>query len=193
MKVTLISITPNAEEFIANAARVCYASEPKTPDANKKLLGTLREMDHMSTFEHASATFLIDGISRACSHQLVRHRVASYSQQSQRYVNEEGFDYITPPAIEEKPEAKKIFEDGIDGTRRAYKELIGLGIPKEDARFILPNACSTKIVVTMNFRELRHFIKLRSDKTAQWEIRKLAQEMMILLKKEVPIAFDDLE
>src|SRR3989338_3842165 len=102
MKVTLISITANAEELIANAARVCYASEPKTPDANKKLLGTLREMEHMSTFEHASATFLIDGISRACSHQLVRHRVASYSQQSQRYVNEEGFDYITPPAIEEK-------------------------------------------------------------------------------------------
>jgi len=192
MKVTLLRLTPDAEELIASAGRVCYASEPKTPDANKRLLEKLRDMGHLSTFEHASATFLIEGVSRACTHQLVRHRLASYNQQSQRYVNESGFEYVTPPTIEASAQAKKIFDDGVENTRKTYKKLTEVGIPKEDARFILPNACATKIVVTMNFRELRHFIKLRTQEGAQWEIKKLAQQMLAVMKKEAPIVFADL-
>ncbi|MCX6695215.1 MAG: FAD-dependent thymidylate synthase [Candidatus Altiarchaeota archaeon] len=192
MKVTLLRITQDAEDLIASAGRVCYASEPKTPDANRKLIGKLRDMGHLSTFEHASATFLIECVSRACTHQLVRHRLASYNQQSQRYVNEQGFEYVTPPTVDKNPEARKVFDEGVENTRRTYKRLMELGVPKEDARFILPNACATKIVVTMNFRELRHFIKLRTGEGAQWEIKKLAQEMLAILKKDAPTAFGDM-
>jgi len=192
MKVTLLSITPKPEELIAAAARVCYASKAKTPDADKKLVSNLRDWGHLSTYEHATATFMIEGVSRACTHQLVRHRLASYNQQSQRYVNEEGFEYVTPPTILDIKEAKKIFDEGVENTRKTYKKLVELGVPKEDARFILPNACASKIVVSMNFRELRHFIKLRTDKGAQWEIKKVAEEILATLKKEAPTAFSDL-
>jgi len=192
MKVTLLQVTPNAEDLIASAARVCYASQPRTPDANAKLIKNLISWNHLSMLEHASATFSIEGVSRACTHQLVRHRIASYSQQSQRYVNEEGFDYVTPPMVESSKEAKKAFDDAVEGARKAYKRLSELGIPKEDARFILPNACATKIVVTMNFRELRHFIRLRTEKGAQWEIKNLATQMLGMLRKEAPNVFSDI-
>jgi len=192
VKVTLLRITPDAEKLIAEGARVCYASTPKTPDADRKLLKNLREWGHLSMFEHACATFMVEGVSRACTHQLVRHRIASYSQQSQRYVNEQGFEYVTPKTVGDNPEAKKRYDDAIEAVRKAYQELIGIGIPKEDARFLLPNACATKIAVTMNFRELRHFIKLRGAKDAQWEIRELALEMLRILKEKAPNAFDDL-
>ncbi|MBU0761606.1 MAG: FAD-dependent thymidylate synthase [Candidatus Altiarchaeota archaeon] len=192
MKVTLLRITGNPEGLIAESARVCYASEAKTEGANAKLVKNLREWGHMSTFEHACATFMVEGVSRALTHQLVRHRIASYSQQSQRYVNEQGFEYVTPATIEEKTKAKKVFDECVEATRTAYNRLIELGVPREDARFLLPNACATKIVVTMNFRELRHFIKLRSDKGAQWEIKELAHEMLLLLKEKAPNAFEDL-
>ena len=192
MKVTLLRVTEDPEGLVASSARICYASEPKTLEANVKLLRNLRSWGHLSMFEHACATFLVEGVSRACTHQLVRHRIASYSQQSQRYVNEEGFEYVTPPTVTERPGAKKAFDEAVEASRVAYKRLIEAGIPKEDARFLLPNATATKIVVTMNFRELRHFIKLRGAKDAQWEIRQLAMEMLRLLKEMAPNAFDDL-
>lgn len=188
----MVRITADPEELIASSARICYASEPKTPGANATLVNNLRDWGHLSAFEHASATFLVEGVSRACTHQLVRHRLASYNQQSQRYVNERGFEYIVPPSILQNPTAKAAFDSQVEAIRKAYQELIGLGIPKEDARFILPNACATKIVVTMNFRELRHFIRLRGAKDAQWEIKMLAQEMLKTLKERAPNVFSDI-
>ncbi|MFH0861794.1 MAG: FAD-dependent thymidylate synthase [Candidatus Altiarchaeota archaeon] len=192
MKVTLLRITQDPEELIASSARICYASEPKAQDADKKLIRNLRDWGHFSAFEHSSATFQVEGVSRACTHQLVRHRIASYNQQSQRYVNEKGFEYVTPATVEKDPKAKKKYDQTVEAVRKAYEELIALGIPKEDARFLLPNACATKIVLTMNFRELRHFIKLRGAKDAQWEIRQLAHEMLAILKEKAPNVFDDL-
>jgi thymidylate synthase (FAD) len=192
VKVTLLRVTEDPEGLIAQSARVCYASEPKAEEADEKLIRNLRSWGHLSTFEHAQATFLIEGVSRACTHQLVRHRLASYSQQSQRYVNEEGFDYVTPPMVEKDPKLKKRYDAAVEDARKSYKELIDSGVPKEDARFLLPNSVAAKIVVTMNFRELRHFIQLRTAKGAQWEIRELAKEMLRLLKEEAPNAFDDL-
>jgi thymidylate synthase (FAD) len=192
VKVTLLRITEDSEDLIASSARICYASEPKIEGANEKLIRNLRSWGHLSTFEHASATFLIEGVSRACTHQLVRHRLASYSQQSQRYVNEEGFEYVTPHSVEKDSALKAKYDEAVENARKSYKELINSGIPKEDARFLLPNAVAAKIVVTMNFRELRHFIQLRTAKGAQWEIRELAKEMLRLLKEEAPNAFDDL-
>ena len=192
MKVTLLRITEYPEELITSSARVCYASQPKTPDANVKLIRNLKDWGHLSMFEHACATFLVEGVSRACTHQLVRHRIASFSQQSQRYVNESGFDYVTPPTVEKDPKVKKVYDEAVEYARKSYKELMELGVPKEDARFLLPNATSSKIVVTMNFRELRHFIKLRTEKGAQWEIQALGREMLKLLKEKAPNVFDDL-
>jgi thymidylate synthase (FAD) len=192
VKVSLLRITPDPEELIASSGRVCYASEPKAPDANVKLIRNLRSWGHLSMFEHASATFLIDGVSRACTHQLVRHRIASFSQQSQRYVNEQGFEYVTPQTVKDNPQSKRRFDEAVEFARKSYKELIGMGVPKEDARFLLPNACTTKIVVTMNFRELRHFITMRTEKGAQWEIRELALEILKLMKEKAPNVFDDL-
>lgn len=192
MKVTLLRITEYPEELISSSARVCYASQPKTPDANVKLIRNLKDWGHLSMFEHACATFLVEDVSRACTHQLVRHRIASFSQQSQRYVNESGFDYVTPPTVEKDPKAKKVYDEAVEYARKSYKELMDLGVPKEDARFLLPNATSSKIVVTMNFRELRHFIKLRTEKGAQWEIQALGREMLKLLKEKAPNVFDDL-
>jgi len=192
VKVTLLRITEYPEELITSSARVCYASQPKTPDANVKLIRNLKDWGHLSMFEHACATFLVEGVSRACTHQLVRHRIASFSQQSQRYVNESGFDYVTPPTVEKDPKVKKVYDEAVEYARKSYKELMELGVPKEDARFLLPNATSSKIVVTMNFRELRHFIKLRTEKGAQWEIQALGREMLKLLKEKAPNVFDDL-
>jgi thymidylate synthase (FAD) len=192
VKVSLLRITPDSEELIASSARICYASEPKSQDANKKLLRNLREWGHFSAFEHSSATFLIEGVSRACTHQLVRHRLASYNQQSQRYVDEKGFEYVTPASVKKDPAANKKFDETIEATRKGYQELIAMGVPKEDARFLLPNACATKIIVTMNYRELRHFITLRGAKDAQWEIREVAKEMLSILKEKAPNVFDDI-
>ncbi|MFH1055729.1 MAG: FAD-dependent thymidylate synthase [Candidatus Altiarchaeota archaeon] len=192
MKVTLLRLTNDPEGLIASSARVCYASEPKTRGADSRLVKNLRGWGHLSTYEHASATFLIEGVSRACTHQLVRHRIASYSQQSQRYVNEEGFEYVTPPTVAGDKKIKCRFDEAVECARKAYKELIESGIPKEDARFLLPNATATKIVVTMNLRELRHFIELRTERGAQWEIKEMAQRMLKILKKKAPNAFNDL-
>jgi thymidylate synthase (FAD) len=154
---------------------------------------------HMSALEHASFTFAVDGISRACSHQLVRHRVASYSQQSQRYVRfgpDGGF--VIPPLVDASPEARAVFYEAMDNARRSYERLVELGSAEgrsnesafEDARFVLPNAAETKIVVTMNARELRHFFSLRCCRRAQWEINRLAWTMRYLASSAAPLLFE---
>lgn len=192
MKVTLVDITSDPEALIAMSARTCYKSVAKSEGDNKKLVERLRDMGHLSTFEHAKATFRIEGISRACTHQLVRHRHFSFSQESQRYVNEAGFDYVTPSDISTNPELKEKFDQGMSDLNELYNYFISKDINKEDARFVLPNACTTTIVVSANFRALREFIKLRKTKEAQWEIREVAERILEILKKEAPAAFGDL-
>lgn len=196
LKVELISYTKDPEETIVAAIRQCYsrigASElkKKTDERTKKrLIDMVVKSGHTSTIEHASFTFAVEGISRVCSHQLVRHRIASFSQQSQRYVSLKDFDYIIPPKVKNNAKAKKIFLNHIQHLQEAYLNLKDLNILSEDARFLLPNACETKIVITMNARELLHFFKLRLCLRAQWEIRKLAQKMLEKVRPLAPHIF----
>jgi thymidylate synthase (FAD) len=169
-----------------------------TPEAVEKLVRVLVNSGHLSTFEHASFTFGVDGISRACSHQLVRHRLASYSQQSQRYVRfGSGSGFIVPPQIAGSPEALAVFEQAMRSAQEAYDRLVELGkagglkdeAVQEDARFVLPNAAETRIVVTMNARELRHFFGVRCCRRAQWEINALAWYMLFLARSTAPLLF----
>jgi len=196
MKVELIAVTRYLqgsgapEELLEHAGRVCYRSESKG-EPGEFIQRRIRE-GHESIIEHASLTFEISGISRACSHQLVRHRIASYSQESQRYVDLSNPDFVVPPAIAEKPATVEVWSGLVQQMKGAYRELRRLGIRKEDARFLLPNATATRIVVTMNFRELRHFFKVRCDRAAQWEIRALAREMLRLAYQVAPSVFEDL-
>ena len=212
MQVELLFHTPNPERAIATAARLCYAPvgaqelmETMSEDRVKSVLTTILEGRHFSTLEHASYTFAIDGVSRALTHQLVRHRLASFNQQSQRYVKfDNGFDYVEPDSIKNCPQAHEIFEDAMKNACEAYQKLREIVdenkpedakdrslIPKEDARFVLPNAAETKIVVTMNARELYHFFELRCCNRAQWEIRELAHKMLELVKPTAPFVFAD--
>ncbi|MBX5320903.1 FAD-dependent thymidylate synthase [Candidatus Bathyarchaeota archaeon A05DMB-3] len=147
---------------------------------------------HMTVVEHASFTFSLEEVSRAMTHQLVRHRIASYTQQSQRYVKYDTLkSYVTPPTVTANPEAQKIFAETLEHISEAYNRLLEMGIPKEDARYILPNAAKTNIVVTMNARELRHFFNLRCCARAQWEIREVAMEMLKQVKKVAPSLFEN--
>lgn len=200
LNVTLLNHTLNPIQTIASAARLCMfnknISELKdviTDEYAQELTKKLIDMGHDSPTEHVIFTFGIEGISRACSHQLVRHRIASYSQQSQRYVNEKDFDFVVPPEISNNDSAKKIFFDQMTVLNDIYKKLVELGIKKEDARFILPNACETKIICTFNIRSLKNFFKLRLDKHAQWEIREMATKMFDLVYAECPILFEDIK
>lgn len=197
LKVTLLTNTPEPERAVAAAGRLCYSKstaadlmQDMTDEEVSKLVSMLARVGHLSTFEHASFTFGIDGISRACSHQLVRHRLASYSQQSQRYVKfTDGEGIIVPPKIAENSEALEVFEAAMNTDMRTYNLLVTLGIDKEDARFVLPNAAETRIVVTMNARELRHFFQVRCCRRAQWEIRALAWQMLLLAREIAPLLF----
>ena len=196
LNVKLLAHTPNPELTCASAARQCYSDvgvkelkEKMTDQQVKALLDQVILSGHTSTLEHATFTFGIEGISRACSHQLVRHRIASYSQQSQRYVNAKNFNYILPESIKSNPELKKKFEDFIDIAAKTYTELSDSGISNEDARFVLPNACETKIVVSMNARALLNFFKERTCVRAQWEIRALALAMLEECRKVAPHIF----
>lgn len=196
MKVKLIKYTPDPERAVAMSARLCYSAigaaelEQNMSDAQiDKLVGKLSEMGHLSTFEHASFTFAIEGISRVLTHQLVRHRIASYSQQSQRYVAEHGFEYILPPTVATRPEAKAKFEALMQQVQQVYDELVELGVHQEDARYVLANATETKIVVTMNARSLLHFFEKRCCQRAQWEIRKLANAMLAEVQAVAPRLF----
>lgn len=147
---------------------------------------------HASVIEHASFTFSIEEVSRAMTHQLVRHRIASYTQQSQRYVTYDTLkQYVIPPSINDNSEAKKIFDKALESVSEAYNKLLQAGVPKEDARYILPNAAKTNIVVTMNARELRHFFNLRCCARSQWELREVAIEMLRQVKKIAPSLFEN--
>lgn len=196
MKVTLLAFTPDPERVAAAASRQCYSRHPATKaysefgeEEIKKQLGVILKNGHLSVLEHASFTFAVEGISRACSHQLVRHRIASYSQQSQRYVKLNDIEFIVPERIAADSVSRKLYAEALECCRDAYLRLVEGGIPAEDARYILPNATPTKIVVTMNARALINFFELRCCLSAQWEIRKLAEEMLRLVKGVAPTIF----
>ncbi|MCX8069484.1 MAG: FAD-dependent thymidylate synthase [Thermodesulfovibrionales bacterium] len=208
LKVMLLKYTPEPEETVSMSAKLCYSpieietlKEKIEAIDQSKFVEKLMKIGHLSPIEHAVFTFAIEGISRACSHQLVRHRIASYSQQSQRYVSEKSegdtFDYIVPPSIQEDNEAKKVFEGFMIEAQKTYNFLVNKlnerGLKGEaanqDARFVLPNACETKIIVTMNARELLHFFRQRCCNRAQWEIRLMAEEMLRLAKEVAPTIF----
>lgn len=198
MLVALLNFTPDPEKTICLAARLCY-SDNRIPELEEKVsrisiekfLSKILSMGHLSVLEHASFTYGIEGISRATSHQLVRHRLASYSQQSQRYVTFDKPEYVLPPSIENDAGRAKRFNSAIKRAYRLYKELVEEGVPAEDARYLLPNAAATKIIVTMNARELLHFFRLRCCERAQWEIREMATRMAVLAKEAAPIVFKD--
>lgn len=199
MQVELLYHTPDPERAIATAARLCYAPvgakelmETMPEDRVRSVLSTIMKSGHFSTLEHASYTFAVDGVSRTLTHQLVRHRLASFNQQSQRYVKfTDGIDAVIPPSIQGNEAALRIFDAAMKHTEDAYAELLSLDIPAEDARFVLPNATETKIVITMNVRELLHFFKLRCCNRAQWEIRDLAHKMLELVYPTAPFIFMD--
>ncbi|MGB9662384.1 MAG: FAD-dependent thymidylate synthase [Moorellaceae bacterium] len=195
MRVDLISYTPDPERIVAAAARLCYSprgAQELFRDMEDAEIGRLLEQllasGHESPAEHVTFTFAIEGVSRALSHQLVRHRIASYSQKSQRYVKEDGFLYIVPPSIAASPEASQIFHRCMEEIRRAYAQLDRL-VPREDARYVLPTACETKLVCTFNARSLFNFFRLRCCFRAQWEIRELALKMREKVREVAPRLF----
>ena len=199
MKVKLIRFTADPEILCGAAALTSTKSGSPSEIFEKMDLEKARQIikrvtgyGHASVIEHASFTFSIEGVSRAMTHQLVRHRIASYTQQSQRYVTYDTFEkYVTPPSIEENSEAKRIFNSALKKISETYHKLLEMGIPKEDARFILPNAAKTNIIVTMNARELRHFFNLRCCRRSQWEIRQVAIEMLKQAKNVAPSLFEN--
>ncbi len=220
MKVELLAYTPDADKIVAAAAKLCYAKsdidtllDGLTPEKTENFLDMLTSLGHQSPVEHASFTFGIEGVSRALLAQLTRHRIASFSVQSQRYVSKCNFEYITPPEIEAIPEAKAEFIAAMEEDARHYENLqtilknahrerlIAEGksekeaekaaekIANEDARFVLPNACDTRIIMTMNVRSLYNFFALRCCNRAQWEIRELATQMLMLVREVAPLLF----
>lgn len=247
LKVKIIAHTPEPDKVVAQAGKLCYSAvgvdeiaQKLTEEEIARYVNMLANIGHESPLEHVSFTFAIEGISRACTHQIVRHRIASYSQQSQRYVKLEQFEYIIPPAIESNSEAKRIFIEAMERDQEAYDELVDLlledilidkhaadygscireilkenpdAVPDrskvldlyaenfledyrkaekqaiEDARYVFPNACETKIVITMNARSLLHFFNVRCCNRAQWEIREMATEMLKECKKIAPALF----
>lgn len=199
MQVELLYHTPDPERAIATAARLCYAPvgaaelmETMPDDKVRSVLRTVISSGHLSTLEHASYTFAVDGVSRALTHQLVRHRLASYNQQSQRYVKfKDGLEVVKPATVSADPELERIFDEAIDAAVEGYKALLDAGVPAEDARYLLPNAAESKIVITMNVRELLHFFSLRGCNRAQWEIREMAHRMIELARPTAPYIFMD--
>jgi thymidylate synthase (FAD) len=198
MDVRLLYHTPEPERAIAAAARLCYAPvgaaellETMTDEAVRRVLKTVITSGHLSTLEHASYTFAIDGVSRAMTHQLVRHRLASYNQQSQRYVSYDDPSFIVPPVIDADPDKRLVFITACGDAFMAYRSMLDAGVAPEDARYLLPNAMETKIVVTMNVRELLHFLELRCCRRAQWEIREVALKMLELAEPTAPYVFMD--
>ncbi len=221
-KVKLISYTPNPVKTVAAAAKLCYSSsdvdtllDNLTDEKAENFVEMLREIGHESPIEHISFTFAIEGVSRSLLAQITRHRIASYSVQSQRYVKENSFEYVVPPEIEAVPKAKKLFIETMDKIQDAYDELskmlsekhyntmLEMGMEEkeakkaaekkgiEDARFVLPNACCTKMIVTMNARSLINFFNHRCCNRAQWEIREIADMMLMEVKKAAYPIFKD--
>lgn len=220
MKVKLITYTPEPEKIIAAAAKLCYSSsdintllDGLTDDKISSFVEMLTAIGHESPIEHITFTFGIEGVSRSLLAQITRHRIASFSVQSQRYVEEKNFEFITPPEIEAIPQATKIFNEQMKSAIDSYNKLadilkekhynkfISQGMKEksaklkaskkaiEDARFVLPNACATKMIVTMNARSLQNFFKLRCCNRAQWEIKAVADEMLKLCYEVAPTLF----
>lgn len=182
MLVTLIQATPDPINTIAAIASICYDSDPKNP------LGLVKHLyrnGHHSVFEHIYFTFKIEGISRACSHQLVRHRHCSFTQRSQRYCSEDDFGVVVPRGVEFGSFARNIFDSTVSNISTRYKELQREGIPNEDARYVLPNACETSLYLSCNLRELIHMSNERLCRRAQWEIRKLVQQMVYCVNADL--------
>lgn len=195
-QVVLLSHTPEPDRIVAASARLCYSDasarelQEQMPEQKVRgFLDHLRSSGHFSPFEHVSFTFGVDGISRVCSHQLVRHRLASFSQQSQRYVTMETPSVVVPPSVKERPEAESLFNSFVESAHEAYEKLIAQGVPREDARYLLPHGWETRLVVTMNARELHHFFNLRLCRRAQWEIQDLARLMLRETRKVAPALF----
>ena len=193
MQVRLLSYTADPEVTIAAAARLSTSPVSAlelraklTEEQIQHLINHLLSSGHLSPFEHASFTFAIDGLSRAASHQLVRHRIASYTQQSQRYMALRGFDYVTPDTIARCPELKARYDQTMQQLYALYRELLEMGVPAEDARFVMPNATQTRIVMTMNARELIHVCSLRLCLRAQWEIVQLFELVKIEVDQVAP-------
>lgn len=212
LKVKLLEYTPNPEKIVAAAAKLCYSPvgtdsimEGLTEEKTESFLNLIMSYGHESTIEHISFTFSVEGVSRSLTHQLVRHRLASYSQQSQRYVKLDQFEYIIPPEIEKDEKAKEIFIKSMEQSQRSYDELVTILKDRyandrisesaatkkaiEDARYVFPNACETKIIVTMNARSLMNFFHHRCCNRAQWEIRALADEMLKQVREVAPTLF----
>ncbi len=193
MKVKLLAYTQNADAICAASGNSCYSEKSSadlidTIDAGKTL-SHIVGMGHNSVIEHAVFTFSVEGVSRALTHQLVRHRVASFSQQSQRYVSMDVPSFVTPHSVENNERALKIYKDTMKAIWEAYRDLEKIGIKPEDARYLLPNGCTTNITITMNARELLHFFSLRCCERAQWEIREMAEEMLRLCREVSPVIF----
>ncbi len=195
MKVVLLAYTQNADAICAAAGNSCYSGRPASEIVDdvdsERILSRVVGMGHHSVVEHAVFTFSIEGVSRALTHQLVRHRMASFSQQSQRYVSLTEPSYVVPHTVEGNAEAMKRFEETMGAIWKAYNDLEEMGVPAEDARYILPNGCSTNITVTMNARELLHFFSLRCCNRAQWEIREMADLMLEECRRVSPVIFRD--
>ncbi len=220
LKVSLIEHTPNPEKIIAAAAKLCYSAadidsllDGLDADKTQKFIEHLMSLGHESPIEHVCFTFGIEGVSRALLAQITRHRIASYSVKSQRYVNEADFSFVIPPEIEKNPDALEFFNKTMAEIQESYNKLADIlkshhvinlksqGVPEkeaekraekmafEDARFVLPNACETKMIVTMNARSLFNFFNLRCCSRAQWEIRELACIMLKLCKGVAPVLF----
>ena len=190
MQVTLINYTPNPELTIAATARSSASplsaiklQNQLTPQKVESLLKQLLDSGHLSPFEHVNFTFAIDGISRVTSHQLVRHRLASYTQQSQRYVSLKEHGYVTPPTISSRPEFAAKYQQAIEAAHKLYCDMQEAGIPMEDARYVLPQAIKTQLVMTMNARELLHACSLRLCLRAQWEIVQLFERIKSEVEK----------
>lgn len=220
LKVTLLTYTPEPEKVVASAAKLCYSSasiekieQGLTPEKTASFVQMISELGHASTVEHVSFTFGIEGVSRALLAQITRHRIASFSVKSQRYVGESNFEYVIPPEIAKVPEAKEEFIAAMEEDRRHYEHLSAILAEKhkqelkaagreekeaasaakkmanEDARFVLPNACETQMICTFNARELQHFFSLRCCNRAQWEIREVANQMLVLVRAVAPDLF----
>ena len=197
LKVELLDHTREPEKIVAAAGRLCYYNKADidmlmhdlTPDKVNDMVTKLAVMHHESPFEHCSFTFGIEGVSRALTHQLVRHRIASYDQRSQRYCSEGNAECVIPPSIKKNQYAAAEYTKLMSSIWQTYNQLAAWSIPKEDARMVLPNACETKILVTMNARALYHFFNLRCCTRAQWEIREMADQMLKILQKDFPILF----
>ncbi len=192
VEVRLLAITPDNEKLVEQAGRLCYASGANL-GVNENWLQARIKQGHESLIEHASATFYIRA-SRALTHELVRHRLASYSQRSQRYVKETKTDYITPPEISgsDNPDTATVYDQAMSAAWDCYRKLLNAGIKPEIARYVLPNACYTEIICTWNFREIRHIIKMRTSPAALPEMQATARKIADIMRQQAPKIFGDL-